>query len=171
MNKQEVIDKLKEYGAWCTECHDINEKKDRYVKAAKVRELLEQLDEPQKVTVPACIAKWILKCQELNWNLSDLLAPEIFDSPFALNTKEWLRQDKQNYDILARAWLDGYEVEESKWVVKRADSDYVTSFNQSLLNTNIDVTSSLDCVSYYKFTDLKKAEAVATLVDGSVEEV
>lgn len=27
MNKQEVIDKLKEYGAWCTECHDINEKK------------------------------------------------------------------------------------------------------------------------------------------------
>ncbi|RXE79403.1 hypothetical protein [Enterococcus durans] len=64
------------------------------------------------------------------------------------------------------------EIEKSKqWVVKRADSDYITSFNQSLLNVNIDVTSSLDCASYYKFTDLKKAEAVATLVDGSVEEV
>ncbi|HFD1693311.1 TPA: DUF1642 domain-containing protein [Enterococcus faecium] len=76
---------------------------------------------PQKAKAPACVAKWISKCQELNWNLSDLLAPEFFDSPFALNTKEWLRQDKQNYDILARAWLDGYEVEESKWVVNEGD--------------------------------------------------
>ncbi|MDT2669976.1 hypothetical protein [Enterococcus dongliensis] len=59
MNKQEVIDKLKEYGAWCTECHDINEKKDRYVKSAKVRELLEQLDEPQAKKVIAHLAeKW-----------------------------------------------------------------------------------------------------------------
>ena len=64
------------------------------------------------------------------------------------------------------------EIEQPKrWVVKRANGDYVTWFNQSLFNTNIDVTSSLDCASYYKFTDLKKAEAVALLVDGSVEEV
>nr|DAL82216.1 MAG TPA: Protein of unknown function (DUF1642) [Caudoviricetes sp.] len=77
-----------------------------------ILDIIKKLDEPQKVKVPQFVAKWISKCQELNWNLSDLLAPEIFDSTFAFNTKEWLRQDKQNYDILARAWLDGYEVEE-----------------------------------------------------------
>lgn len=70
------------------------------------------LDEPQKVKVPLFVAKWIPKCRELNWTLPDLLAPEAFESSFARNTEEWLRQDKQNYDILARAWLDGYEVEE-----------------------------------------------------------
>ena len=49
MNKQEFIEKLREHGAWCTECHDINGKKDRYVKFSKVRELLDQLDEPQAI--------------------------------------------------------------------------------------------------------------------------
>lgn len=175
MNKKEFIEKLKGHGAWCTECHDINGEKDRYVKVAKVRELLEQLDEPQKVTVPECVGE--LLDYYRNSTDVDLLALLItFKDWYRRKDKagenenaiDWLVKHPEKY---MRAWLDGYEVEESKWVVKRADSDYVTSFNQSLLNTNIDVTSSLDCVSYYKFTDLKKAEAVATLVDGSVEEV
>lgn len=84
MNKQELIDKLAS---------------------------LVGLDEPQKPVVPKFVAEWISKCRELNWTLLDLLAPEAFESSFARNTEEWLRQDKQNYDILARAWLDGYEVE------------------------------------------------------------
>lgn len=73
---------------------------------------IKKLDEPKKVKVPLFVAKWISKCRELNWILPDLLAPEAFESSFARNTEEWLRQDKHNYDILARAWLDGYEVEE-----------------------------------------------------------
>lgn len=75
--------------------------------------------EPQKVKVPAVVAKWISKCRELKWILPDLLAPEAFESSFARDTEEWLRQDKQNYDILARAWLSGYEVEEEpKYYIK-----------------------------------------------------
>lgn len=67
--------------------------------------------EPQKHVMPKFVAEWISKCRELNWILPDLLAPEAFESNFARDTEEWLRQDKQNYDILARAWIDGYEVE------------------------------------------------------------
>lgn len=104
MNKQELINHIKDQNEWSGNHRFILIKKEELIS------MIEDLDQPQKVKVPACVAKWISKCQELNWNLSDLLAPEIFDSPFALNTKEWLRQDKQNYDILARAWLDGYEV-------------------------------------------------------------
>ncbi|MDT2640658.1 DUF1642 domain-containing protein [Enterococcus dongliensis] len=128
MNKQEVIDKLKEYGAWCTECHDINEKKDRYVKAAKVRELLEQLDEPQKVKVPAYVAEWIELCKEkadlsscLNgyYEIGDgtIVRPRGFSEEFY----DWLSDYDHMHD-LARAYLDGYEVEkESKWVVNEGD--------------------------------------------------
>lgn len=121
MNKQEVIQKINDSMfssriiplTYQSEC--FNQGMDTALK------IISKLDEPQKVKVPVYVAEWISKCQELNWNLSALLAPEIFDSTFAFNTKEWLRQDKQNYDILARAWLDGYEVEEFKWAVNEGD--------------------------------------------------
>jgi hypothetical protein len=97
---------------------------------------VEQLDEPQKVKVPACVAKWISKCRELNWILSDLLTPEAFESSFARNTEEWLRQDKQNYDILARALLDGYEVEEEpKWKIINDQKYCLTSIEAGYGNS------------------------------------
>ncbi|WP_241689170.1 hypothetical protein [Enterococcus faecium] len=45
MNKQEINEKLKENGAWCTECH--TGVTDRYVKIRKAMELVGQLDEPE----------------------------------------------------------------------------------------------------------------------------
>ena len=57
MNKQELINSVKAWGAWCSD-HNTGEK-DRYVKIDKVRELIEQLDEKQKVTVPKFVAIWI----------------------------------------------------------------------------------------------------------------
>lgn len=50
MNKEEIKEKLKEHGAWCTEFY--TGEKDRYVKISKAMELLGQLDEPQKSVVP-----------------------------------------------------------------------------------------------------------------------
>lgn len=46
MNKQEINEKLKENGTWCTEYH--TGETDRYVKIRKAMELIGQLDEPQK---------------------------------------------------------------------------------------------------------------------------
>lgn len=46
MNKQEIKEKLKENGAWWTECH--TGEHGRYVEMGKAMELIEQLYEPQK---------------------------------------------------------------------------------------------------------------------------
>ena len=179
MNKQELIDELtktqeKSYEVWMNLDLDKSSRDTAinvYTGIMIAKTYVDRLDEPQKVKVPACVAKWISKCQELNWNLSDLLAPEIFDSPFALNTKEWLRQDKQNYDILARAWLDGYEIEkEPRWVVKLPNDYYFISW-VSLYSLEADGTAYKFHDDVFVFDDRKKAEAVALLVDGSVEEV
>ena len=69
---------------------------------------LEQLDEPRKVKVPQFVADWIEECKEKG-DLSlggaiQLPCPEIY---------EWL-MDWKNQELFARAWLDGYEVEEEK---------------------------------------------------------
>lgn len=134
-------------------------------------DIIDRLDEPQKVKVPAFVAKWISKCRELNWILPDLLAPEAFESNFARDTEEWLRQDKQNYDILARAWLDGYEVEEEpKWVVKIEDngSAYFVDFFDELQPHLVYGLSG----EVMRFDSEDKANAIVTLIEcGTVEKV
>lgn len=140
MNKQELLSKLKKNrdivaGANSQSPAALTLLRDKLYIYEKIIDYVEKLDEPQKVKVPLFVAKWIAKCRELNWILPDLLAPEAFESSFARNTEEWLRQDKQNYDILTRAWLDGYEVEEEpKYQVK-------LKFGRQYLSKNADGTA------------------------------
>ena len=107
MNKQEINEKLKENGAWCTECH--TGEKDRYVKIRKAMKLIGQLDEPQKPVVPTFVAEWI----EYAKKKGDCLA--ISFKPWNLYGVEYSKADRwieDNQETFARAWLDGYEVEE-----------------------------------------------------------
>ena len=76
---------------------------------------LKQLDEPQPVKVPQFIAKKINYFKKTDdWDLFQAM-----DYMFGeKEIKEWL-EDKDNQETFARAWLDGYEVEEeSKYIVK-----------------------------------------------------
>lgn len=77
-----------------------------------IRRDLEQLDEPEKVKVPQVVADWIERSKQEKRNLRNTLN----------NGGEKMRLwflDQENYDLFARAWLDGYEVEEEKrYVVK-----------------------------------------------------
>lgn len=111
MNKQELINSVKAWGAWCTD-HNTGEK-DRYVKIDKVRELIEQLDEKQKVTVPKFVATWINQCKE-KATLADCL-----DGYYEISNGEvvssedfqnWVA-DNENDELTAKAWIFGYEVE------------------------------------------------------------
>lgn len=107
-----------------------------YVHGTKLIEYIKHLYEQQEVKVPECADKWIIKCRALQWNIWDLLAPEAFESSFARDTEEWLRQDKQNYDILARAWLEGYEVEEEpKWKIINDQKYCLTSIEAGYGNS------------------------------------
>lgn len=75
-------------------------------------ESIEQLAEPQKVTIPQFVADWIKRSKQEKRNLRNALN----------NGGEKMRLwflDQENYDLFARAWLDGYEVEkEKRYVVK-----------------------------------------------------
>ena len=78
--------------------------------------LIKQLEESQPVKVPQCVADVIEGAREQSPELEDAL-----HYAWGNGTKEFTEwyQKKSNRDLFARAWLDGYEVEEEKrYVVK-----------------------------------------------------
>ncbi len=174
MNKKEFIEKLREHGAWCTECHDINGEKDRYVKFAKVRELIEQMEEPKQVkpVVKPFVADWFEENkQALEGNIFTITI-DIYDKGAQTEFEKWFNaNDTKAVETLIKMKLFGYTVEQPKrWVVRAGDyhSTYVDSL--TITSEKSHHTISGKEKAHY-FTDLKKAEAVATLVDGSVEEI
>lgn len=75
-------------------------------------DMIEQLDEPQKVTVPQFVADWIEKCKSEKRRLHTALNY----TPFGVNG--WV-SNPDNQETFARAWFDGYEVEkEKRYIVK-----------------------------------------------------
>lgn len=72
---------------------------------------LQQLDEPEKVKVPQCVHKYIQEAKEYNWDLQDLM--KSIDDEDSKELQRWFYHEC-NQETLARAWLDGYEVEEEK---------------------------------------------------------
>lgn len=77
---------------------------------------LQQLDEPEKVKVPQCVHKYIQEAKEYNWDLQDLM--KSIDGEDSEDLQRWFYHEC-NQETLARAWLDGYEVEkEKRYLVK-----------------------------------------------------
>ena len=96
MNKQELIKKYEEtiYAIIATE---------------EVLKDLKQLDEPQKVTVPQIVAEYIKYTKDAEWDLQ-----EAMDNVAYEDNKDLRKWFNDNIETFARAWLDGYEVEEEK---------------------------------------------------------
>ncbi|HEU9944676.1 TPA: DUF1642 domain-containing protein [Streptococcus pneumoniae] len=70
---------------------------------------LEQLDKPQPVIVPQCVADWIEEARKACKDVVDF-----FEFNFTNDeVGKWFMQELP-FDLAARAWLDGYEVEEEK---------------------------------------------------------
>lgn len=189
MNKQEVIEKLKGHGAWCTECHDINGEKDRYVKVAKVRELLEQLDEPQKVTVPEEFDEWFLQIKQKWCKAAEQFAlwkicqfgfghyfEDVSHERTPLDLSVWV---SNHQDEAVHAILNGYEVEEElKYEVifpnLTGEKDlYLMKFYEKLSITS-DRNFYVDQRYIFTEKEIKAIDerywAFAVPVDGSVEE-
>lgn len=70
---------------------------------------LQQLDEPKLVKVPQFVAEHIKRAKEIGRDLQDAMN----SSSIHEEVDQWLYTDN-NMDTFARAWLDGYEVEEEK---------------------------------------------------------
>ena len=71
---------------------------------------LKQLDEPEPVKVPQFVAEIIEYYKGQNATLYDALREKNFNKQY----NEWLMNEQDAYNKVARAWLDGYEVEEEK---------------------------------------------------------
>ena len=75
-----------------------------------IEELIKSLDEPQPVKVPQFVAEIIEYYKGQNATLYDALREKNFNKQY----NEWLMNEQDAYNKVARAWLDGYEVEEEK---------------------------------------------------------
>ena len=95
MNKQELIEKIIDLGRPCLD----------------VVELVKQLDETQPVKVPQCVHKYIQEAKEYKWDLQDLM--KSIDDEDSEELQRWFYHEC-NQETLARAWLDGYEIEKEK---------------------------------------------------------
>ncbi|EAD5537093.1 TPA: DUF1642 domain-containing protein [Listeria monocytogenes] len=71
--------------------------------------------------VPQFADDWIKHCKQSEYDLACLLDYE--DSDMSAEMYEWLISSADNQELLARAWLDGYEVEqELLYYIKVIDS-------------------------------------------------
>ena len=106
MNVQRLIERIKRLD-------------EPYLKAEFVLELVKQLDEPQPVKVPQFVADWIEYFKKYSGSLYGSIAPYSYyghaiTDDFVGDVKKTLGWIRNNSETYARAWLDGYEVEEEK---------------------------------------------------------
>lgn len=123
MNKQELIEKIgnldKLYG------------EKFYVALDDVLDLVKQLDEPGKVQIPQSVADWIEYCKFTHVNLQyALVVGDVYFYNYA-NQKDFSKlkeflETENNQVTFARAWLDGYTIEEERryFVKIRATKHY-----------------------------------------------
>ncbi|MCG4822222.1 DUF1642 domain-containing protein [Streptococcus gordonii] len=72
-------------------------------------------NEPQKPVVPQFVAEIIEYYKRNNATLYDALGEKNFNKQYS----EWLLNEQNAYDKVAKAWLDGYEIEkEKRYLVK-----------------------------------------------------
>lgn len=110
MNKQELI----EY------CESLKGDLNKFINGVDVDKIIakiEQLDEPQKPVVPQFVADWIEKCKvikKFKASLAYALNSEVWsENSLSDECIDWL-YNANNQELFARAWLDGYDVEEEK---------------------------------------------------------
>lgn len=70
----------------------------------------EKLNKPEKVTIQQFVAEIIEYYKGQNATLYDALREKNFNKQY----NEWLMNEEDAYNKVARAWLDGYEVEKEK---------------------------------------------------------
>ena len=112
MNKQEAIEKIKDLYNFVMEDGPFEVD---LINKNQVLDIVSQIDEPQKVVVPKFVAEWIKWCKCSGWHLQKVLSRLDDDEKvgdWAYDENDDLIPEK--VDMIARAWLDGYEIEQEK---------------------------------------------------------
>ena len=89
-----------------------------------IEELIKSIDEPHKVTIPQYVADWIEYFKKCSGTLYGSTTPysyygRVITDGFKGDVTEVLGWIRDNSEVYARAWLDGYKAEkEPKYTVK-----------------------------------------------------
>lgn len=132
---------------------------------------LEQIEEPQaeKVEVPDYVAPFIEKLKTTGRRYGVELE-KAYASGEDADLSEWLWFN-ENVLTVFKALENGYTVKkESRWVVKDSDGEFIYDLHLCGVDTTT-FSSNTTKFDVLTFRDRDKAEAVATLVEGSVEEI
>lgn len=109
MNKLEAIKRVEQMGEY-------ERFVDEPISKLSAFNILNQLDEPEKIKIPQFVAEWIEKSKSKGWDLLDSMCLTL--TAKNKETTKWLHLG-ENKKIFVRAWLDGYEVDkEPKYTVK-----------------------------------------------------
>ena len=123
-----------------------------------IEELIKSLDEPEKVKVPQFVADWIEVCKEhLTTSLYTAMNPNFMkENNQSFDLILWIKK-ASNQDLFARAWLDGYEVEEEKrYLVNMKGIDTNFNFLNRHRNENYWIFSSKDKNTLYQTHHTRK---------------
>lgn len=112
MNKQEVIEEIKKLEGLTILDKTINFDS-KMIPKGETLEIVNQLDEPEKTVVPQFVAEWIEKTKKI-YNLYGAMG-HIKDNSAPSEIMKWFSTNPTlTGEILARAWIDGYEVEKEQ---------------------------------------------------------
>lgn len=130
-------------------------------------ELIKLLDEPGKVKIPQFVADIIEEYKEKNAPIIDIFTAKKYDKKYDW----WLATSLNAYDKAARAWLDGYEVEKTKYVVTDGNHLYFQKYQEDI-KIVILADEQPGTMAYVKKFDTKEeAQKVADILGWKVEEV
>ena len=154
MNKQELIEEFKKVGIYRL---DIFGTDIEGIPTKSAICLIEQLDEPQKVKIPQVIAEYIKQKKDDDYHLLGAMIE--IRSHKNKEIDEWFEED-DNMELFARAWLDGYELEEKRYLV--TIKGIVSNFMVLKHNINEDTWYMSNKINY---TDLKAYHTKKELED------
>ncbi|RKB51560.1 DUF1642 domain-containing protein [Listeria monocytogenes] len=125
--------------------------------------------EPELVVVPRFADDWINHCEQREYDLACLL--DYGNAGMPDEMYGWLISSADNQELLARAWMDGYEVEkEPVWVVENENGYRLRSITMNpgnSLNWSFDSKNK----NYIEFEEFETAKKAAYLVTGNVTEI
>ena len=118
MDIKKAIEELRE-NSWEYENRHFQYESVIYLEDAQ--EIISQIDEPAKVVIPKFVAEWIEEKKKSGIDLHKSMAYEVKADVF--------RYIMDNSETYARAWLDGYEVEQEKLYTVEIPNPNNTSAN------------------------------------------
>ena len=147
MNKQEAIELLREMSKESFKLAKIHA-----VHIDSIVEVVNEIDEPQKVVVPKFVAEWIVEAEKIHNNLYWVW----FANPVSDELNVWL---KNHTETFMRAWLYGYTVEKEKLYTVEIPNPHSYIDNHSRLAKNykgkvvLEVQDWLNTFDSYKLTE------------------